>query len=285
MDKKFDDNGRYPYHLVYQDTKSPQRELPDHVHNWFELVYVHHGQGVFFINQTFYDMNEGSLFLIPGDTIHRAFPDADAPVTSSAIFFNASWIRQGEQESDFSVLRCFELAARNNRYRLSLSNEARVLIVKHLQFMHEEQLQQKPGYRQATFLHLQQFLLFMTRHMLDQNKDQVPTSASQPLWMKESLQYIDRNLSADLRLASLCKKASVTPSHFSRVFRQLTGMTLTDYVVAKRVVYAKELLIRTDDTSHDIAVQCGFESSSYFFKVFKKLTGVTPLHYRKTNRF
>ena len=94
---------------------------------------------------------------------------------------------------------------------------------------------------------------------------------SEPVWMRDTLDYIDANVGdPDMKLSQLSRRVSITPSHFSRVFKGLTGMNVTDYVVVKRIMLAKELLIRTDESISSICSQCGMESESYFYRKFKE---------------
>jgi AraC-like DNA-binding protein len=81
-----------------------------------------------------------------------------------------------------------------------------------------------------------------------------------------TLQYIDKNPRADLRLSALCKYVSISPAHFSRTFKQFVGLNVTDFVVAKRIALAKERMLLTDDSIQQIAFGCGFESLPYFYK-------------------
>jgi AraC family transcriptional regulator len=282
MRKSWDADEQFPFNLVYRDTKEPQHELPDHLHDWLELVYVHQGRGTFFINHTFYEMEEGDLFLIPGNTIHCAFPNADTPVTSSAVFFSEHWVRHAEWDSTFSMLRCYDRARRQHVYKAETTSAESHEIINLLARMHDELLRKAPGYRQSIMLHLQQLLLGLSRRTAA--ADHAGVSGTQPLWMRDTLTYIDRSLGQDLSLAALCRRVAVSPSHFSRVFKQLTGLNLTAYILTKRIAHAKEALVRTDLTMHEIAADCGFDSSSYFFRTFKKLTGVTPLAYKRAKR-
>lgn len=282
--KKLSGDERFPFDLVYKDTKQPQNELPDHFHDWHELVFVYKGKGTLFVNQTIYNMGQGDLFLIPGNTIHSAFPDSETPVTSTAVFFSDKLIRRVELDGSYSLLRCFEHAKKKNSYKLETSVEERARLETLIRDMHTEQQTQKPGFRQSILIHLQLLLLIINRMAVSVPAISTGNSESEPLWMKETLLFIDRNLGAQLRLAALCRRAAVTPSHFSRVFKRLTGMNVTDYVIAKRIVYAKELLVRTDENMNRIATVCGFESASYFYKMFKKLTGMTPLAYKRNQR-
>lgn len=75
--KHFDNELPFSLLLDYKETKSPQRELPDHQHDWYEFIYVYGGKGTFFIDQTFYEMRQGDVIVVPGNTVHRGFPDKE----------------------------------------------------------------------------------------------------------------------------------------------------------------------------------------------------------------
>src|SRR5688572_8751444 len=102
--KEFDANDAFPFSFAYKNTKSSQSELPEHFHDWYEIVYVYRGKGTFFIDHTFYEMKQGDLFLIPGNTIHRATPDKETPVTSTAIYFSPNMVQAHHLGDSFSYL-------------------------------------------------------------------------------------------------------------------------------------------------------------------------------------
>ncbi|RCW48992.1 AraC family transcriptional regulator [Paenibacillus prosopidis] len=278
--KKFDAMTAFPFECVYRDTKSAQNELPDHFHDWYEVVFIYSGKGTFFIDQTFYDAVPGDVFMIPGNTIHRSFPDPEDPKTSTALFFNASLVHNPPLGDSFSYLRCFEQAKRRKAYKLSAGADEKRQLVMLIENIHMEETNKKPGYRQAILLQLQQILLLLGRTINPTDENQAVSTAL-PSWMTGILTYIDEHPGSPLGLAQLAKQASVTPAHFSRAFKKLTGLNVTEYVTTKRIIRAKELLIETDANISDIAERCGFESLPHFHRMFKKLTGMTPAHYKK----
>lgn len=85
--KHFNHESSFPFYLVYKDRKSPQLELPDHMHEWNEIIFVYSGKGTIFIDQTFYDIEKGDVIIIPTDTIHRVIPEKTNLISSTAIFF------------------------------------------------------------------------------------------------------------------------------------------------------------------------------------------------------
>lgn len=70
-------------------------------------------------------------------------------------------------------------------------------------------------------------------------------------------------------------------SQVAREFKEQTGTTLIDYLMYKRLEFSAELLLRTDLSILSIASQVGYDSLSFFIKLFKKIYGLTPLQYRK----
>lgn len=283
--KKFDFNAEFPFEYVYRDTKSAQNELPDHVHDWYEFVYIYSGRGTFFIDHSFYDAEPGDIFLIPGNTLHRSFPLEEDPKRATALFFSASFVHAPAMGDSFSYLQPFENAKLNQTFRLTIPADKRQQIEALIENMHQEYCHAKTGYRQAVRLHVQHVLLLVGRYTEEAWGIQAGRRAGSPLpeWMEDVLVYADANPAADLGLAALAKHAAVTPAHFSRVFKRLTGMNVTDYITAKRVMRAKELLLQNDSSIADIAESCGFGSIPHFHRKFKQLTGMTPAQYKRSD--
>ena len=70
------------------------------------------------------------------------------------------------------------------------------------------------------------------------------------------------------------------PAYFSSIFKQCSGSSFKEYLNMVRVEESKRLLSNTEYSIIDIAVACGFDDQSYFSKVFKKYTGMSPKQYR-----
>lgn len=98
--------------------------------------------------------------------------------------------------------------------------------------------------------------------------------------VKEAALYIDRNYYEELSLVSLASKYCVESSYFSRVFKQETGKNLMLYIADKRIEKAKEIMRQPEISMTEIAFMVGYDDYTYFSKVFKKMTGVSPREYR-----
>ena len=83
-----------------------------------------------------------------------------------------------------------------------------------------------------------------------------------------------------LTLEEVAAHVHLHPSYFSTLFKSSTGSSFKEYLNMVRIEESKRLLSNTDYSIIDIAVAVGFEDQSYFSKVFKKYTGLTPKQFR-----
>lgn len=95
-----------------------------------------------------------------------------------------------------------------------------------------------------------------------------------------ALDYLNKNYMDDLTLDSLAAYAGFSRYTLSRMFRQHTGETFTQYLSKRRVDMAMELLSGTRMPVTQVALQCGFNSIATFNRVFRDVKGCTPTQYR-----
>ena len=102
--------------------------------------------------------------------------------------------------------------------------------------------------------------------------------------VKSVLEYIEGHYTAPITLEILAGVAGMNPKYFCRFFRSITHQTPLDYVNHYRIEQAAQKLLTTNLSVTDISLECGFNDSSYFVKVFRKYRGLTPNQYRKNNQ-
>ena len=94
--------------------------------------------------------------------------------------------------------------------------------------------------------------------------------------------YIADHVAEDLSLSALAQTVFLSPVYLSRLYKQLTGSNLSEYVQSVRLEYARSLLKHGAVRVSDIAYQSGFESAAHFSRTFKKAFGITPQEYRNS---
>ncbi len=102
-----------------------------------------------------------------------------------------------------------------------------------------------------------------------------------PRRIREAKLFIDRNFSAPITVCALAGQAKMSEVHFRNEFKRYFGMPPLSYLKNVRIENAKHLLGSGYHTITDVAMTCGFESSSYFSSEFKRMVGVPPSKYTK----
>ncbi|PSO18117.1 AraC family transcriptional regulator [Bradyrhizobium sp. MOS003] len=102
-----------------------------------------------------------------------------------------------------------------------------------------------------------------------------------PRRLQRVLDYIESSLGGDIRLEDLAAQACLSPYHFSRLFREATGLSPHRYVTDRRVQAARHELARDRMSLVEIALEFGFGSQANFTRVFRKAASLTPGQYRE----
>ncbi len=110
------------------------------------------------------------------------------------------------------------------------------------------------------------------------NNNQLPAK----LFTSEVVNYVMDNINKEIRETEIAERCHCSTTYFSKKFHLHFGVSFRDFVCDKRILLAKKLI--EADTESKIAVisyQCGYKDVSYFSRIFKKRTGVTPASYRR----
>lgn len=95
------------------------------------------------------------------------------------------------------------------------------------------------------------------------------------------LDYVEAHYADEITLEDLCTAAGgLSEQYLCRLFKSTVGQRPIEYILRKRIDMARSYLDKTDLSISEIAVRCGFNNTSYFYRNFKKFTGTSPLNYR-----
>lgn len=100
--------------------------------------------------------------------------------------------------------------------------------------------------------------------------------------IQEALIYIEEHLEYNLNMEDIAAYVSLSPSHFSRLFKSVTGSSYTDYLTDVRIQHAQIMLATTNLSIHEIAIRVGLSGGNYLSALFKKRLGISPKEYKKS---
>lgn len=128
--------------------------------------------------------------------------------------------------------------------------------------------------------HAYEFIMAFYRFAkgIDQVTEQVPAD------LQAAIHYMEAHFREGLSLDDIAEAAGLSKYYFTSKFQKHLNMTPIQYVTKLRIQKAMELLMTTNDTLHDIAIEIGYDNANYFSKVFRKTIGITADNFRKDKK-
>ena len=93
---------------------------------------------------------------------------------------------------------------------------------------------------------------------------------------QQSIDFIEENLASTLEIEDVAQKAALSPFYYQRIFGALCGMTVGEYIRARRMTMAAQELSGTDGKVIDVALKYGYDSPDSFAKAFQRFHGISP---------
>ncbi|MDF2725419.1 MAG: AraC family transcriptional regulator [Paenibacillus sp.] len=260
----------------------PPANMP-HSHFDHEIYYFHSGKCNFVIGSQFYALEPGDLILMNGLTWHSANINPDYGYERTIVHFNPdylqSWIPKAFSINLLQPFSCIK------HYRFSLKGQSRLEFEATLQKLEQMQHASDPIGKHRFSLSLLDFFLLLYE-LCD-----LPDSLSSPaLSARENnvqrvMAYLDRHYALDIHLEDLGKHLHLDRHHLSKLFKEVTGMTIFHYLTHLRINHAK-VKLSLDPTLPimDVSYQTGFKHHAHFSRVFKQFVGCSPDQFRKSRQ-
>ncbi len=263
----------FPFEL-YQLTKShPRYEMAFHWHSNLELVRVLSGTLSLTLDNRPYLLHANEIAIINSETVHGATPH---DCTYECIVYNLSFLKTGNALCDGFI---DDLLSREKFLCEQPTDEETVALVHEIFRTIGEG---DAGYAFSLIGRMQELLGVVQRKQLFTS--QLPPSSvrdgKKVLKLKRVLKYIRDHFAEDIRLEDMSAVTDFSCKYFCKFFRDMTGTTPVNYLLAYRVERSARKLLGSDLSVTQIAYTCGFNDLSYFIKTFKRFYGVSPTEYR-----
>jgi len=250
-----------------------------HCHDHFELYYLFAGERYYLLEDQIYHVVQGDLVFIPPNMVHQTAEGGTGNHERVVIYFTESFLKDvcPERQEREDLLGCFSHDVKAMRVAGSRQACVEDLIRRMLREVRSDRAY-AVMYQKAL---LMQLLIFTVRNRHDQKEHYFRPESPLHRRVHKIVGYIRRNCHHSLSLEAIAKEFYISPYYLSRVFRQVTGLGLVEYINSVRVREAQELLRNSDLTVSEIAGAVGYGSQTHFGRSFKRITGMTALQYRK----
>jgi len=251
---------------------------PVESHDFYEFAYIDDGSLFCCFDEETVELKQGDFLLI--SPYHRHYYEAD-PHHSAMLFIVCF-----RCNSDIlSVLDHKIALSRGEKSIVSeLMKEAKNAFV--FPFREKLKLLETPvfGAQQLVESNIERLLVTLVRKEMKENENVQLVMNSLELedhLVKDVVSLLKEHLYARITLEEICRQSYYSKTFLNSVFKKNTGTSIMYYYNRLKIEEAKRLL-RENGSPSVIATRLGFESATYFTKVFKKYTGMTPTSYKKT---
>lgn len=260
---------------IYVERKLVKAPLPvGHRHRTYELYYMVKGQREYFIEDRFFMVEEGDFVVIPWGVFHRT--DGVGGLRYVVHFSGAFLGKFFTRETVEGLLSRIPFVFRGEeRVREQLAGVLGAMLETYDRAEAAGQPQDE--------LRLSGYLHRLLHTMAFSPNTYVPREYTDERITK-IIQYINENYNHITDIEQIAEHFFLSKYHLCRFFRKNLGVSLVGYLNTVKITEACSLLRQGEGNMSRIAMECGFNSSSYFCKVFKKERGISPTDYRKKHR-
>ena len=255
-----------------------------HSHPEYEIYFFHAGSCRYLIHNQIYDLEPGDILVMNGLTLHKPNVRMKSEYVRSVIHFSPQWIKGVLTElgslyllDTFQNLPNYLIRTKENDASKRLEKVVSRLSEVKQAFDLSEDLEKET---EMKVLLLQ--ILIMVHQLTQMDFVKYPNKKIDKAEHVENIaNYIQSNYMERLTVDSIAKALNLSKSYLSHLFKEMTGFTVMEYVMACRLIQVKYLLeMEPDKSIKDVADESGFESASHFSRYFRDKVGVTAREYR-----
>ncbi|MBD2844126.1 helix-turn-helix transcriptional regulator [Paenibacillus sp. IB182496] len=248
----------------------------DHFHAFYEIYYLVAGRRIYFVKDRTYTVEQGDLVFIDRSVLHKTISAGEDSIERVLLYFDERFLtRHGANQQAF-LLSPFRQASPV----LRLPRQEQLAADATLRRVISEIRERPTGFELVPARAAVELLLLAARYL--ERHEPLPLHLDTPIHGKisEVVRYINHHYEEPIKLQLLADRFYISPYHLSRMFKEVTGFSLTDYLTLTRVKEAQRLLRESELSITEVAAATGFNNFSHFGKTFKKITRLTPRDYR-----
>lgn len=255
-----------------------------HLHEYIEILYCTQGEFVACLNGNNYGFSKGDMVIINSRESH-GFLRKEKEGAYICIRFLPE-ILYTSSSAAFDIKYVMPFVLNNSKHQRVFKKEElqNTAIPSLIQGIMDEYNNKQPGYTLATRANLTLIVLWIIRYW-HQLSPYISTEGIQDYEMMKRIgkvcEYVNTNYGYDIKVSEMAEMTNLSYSYFSRVFKQYMNKSFSEYLSYVRIANAEKILASTDKTVTDVAMECGFSTTSYFIKQFKQKKGISPKQYRK----
>ncbi len=240
--------------------------ITQHFHKVYEIYALEKGEVEYFIKDTVYTVHEGDIVIIPPNTLHKTVSPQHHKRRRILLYLDMEYLQEFDRK-EFDFLDAVSVYTPEGRSRARSTLSA---LWKEYQNAESETLLKAM---------LCEFLLLLKKER--ETKLEVLEKHTASGAISNIITYMNENFNSDLTLTQVANHFYMHSTYLSRLFKENTGLTFSEYIRKFRIQKSLEKLENSRENITEIAFSVGFNSTNHFCKTFKAIMGTSPLKYRK----
>lgn len=256
--------------LLYSGSLSKVKGWNDkpHSHNFLEILCVQDGKGIINIEEKQFPIYTGDIVIYNAGVTHYEKSSVESPIAASFIAFDNVQLKDMPKN-------CILPEGKNCIFNTGRETKNLIELFKILR----NEISVKDDFYVEIADNISRTILIYILRIINSNQN-----IAKPLYIDKSiekvLEYIDDNYLDSISLDKIAQDCFINKYHLSHLFSEQVGITVGQYILNKKLEFAKTLLRETKSPINIISIKCGFNDISYFARTFKKHIKCTPVQYR-----
>lgn len=251
--------------FILHDEVRIMDKIHTHWHENIEVLYCVEGSGAVQINAESIEIKEGDMVIVNSKCLHCI--GSNKRVRYLCLIVDNEFFKSNGIKIDSLI------------FNVKIHDEKAAELMKNIWdvFKHENEMFGKAEKRQSILT----FILYLCKAYSRVRKNEPEHKSKAYAAVLDAVEYINVNFPQRITIDELAQMYNYSKYHFSRLFKENTGLTIIEHINKRRCEHARLLLRDTQKTVSQICYECGFDTPSYFTKTFKQQYGLLPTDYKK----
>ena len=248
-----------------------------HRHDFFEILFLTKGSGIHIIDFKEYQITEHSLFFLSPGQIHSIEFSKD--IEGYIFLFTPEFYLLNKQNKHKLLEFPFFYHLGENQPPIYLKEEIDISFLTDVFKKGCKEITIEDESTPDMITALLDLVLTSSKRLYPLTEHVISTKSGH-LLVKKFKQHIEENYQNNFSVSDYANLLNITPSHLTETVKSVTGRTSTDFIYDKITLEIKRLLLYSDLSATEIALELNFNDQSYFTKYFKRQSGYTPKQFR-----
>ncbi|MFC4321209.1 AraC family transcriptional regulator [Litchfieldia salsa] len=258
-----------------------KRTLHDH-----EVIVGIEGALYMEIEEIQYEVRPGDILIMPANMVHTGYKHCSPGLSFYWFHFSAEsdleFIDENKLKSEITLLKSNRFSDLNQSdILLPIYSKPKDINRIHILFHQLLDIANSNYFNRFAINYLATSLLIELSEQFITKYNAIQETSLTDKNLLKVMEWIRLNASDEINVSSVADYFNYNPNYLSRMFKEKTGKNIKDYIQSLKIVRAKDLLIRTNESIRDISNAVGISDEKYFMRLFKKFENLTPTEFRK----